>query len=535
MPLVVYAGPSPQASFSALDDVLLNKEQYMKLKLQQIKRQKQVLKTMKAVSFAAYNQNIKIFDAYKTLNFDSALYYAVSAKSIADQLKDPFKSNHAKINIAFVLLSSGMFNEANDQFGAIDTANLTRDDKVDLLTLRVRYYYDLCDFVKSRGYCNQYMAAANKYADAAIALAVPHSYRYYYILGLKHLKNGNYNQAIVNYNRILRLQYIDQHQYAIIVSSLSYLYERKGEQVQHINYLIDAAIADVKYCTKENVALFKLADHLFKMGDNERAYRYIKHAMVDAEYYGARHRQFEVGTLLPIIEGKQMVTIQKQKNIIVIYAGSLTFLILLILVFIIVVIRQNKKLKLAQLIISRANDELHLSNNRLNQMITALELANKAIKEADRIKDEYIGYYFNVISDYVDKIERFKKTISQRLALGRYEAIKQVISNIDLKKEREDLAISFDRVFLKLFPNFIEKFNGLFDENECFGRAGDKTLNTELRIFALIRLGIHDNDKIAKILNFSVNTIYVYKTRVRNKSLIPNDQFDSMVMAIEAD
>src|SRR5690606_16432427 len=144
-----------------------------------------------------------------------------------------------------------------------------------------------------------------------------------------------------------------------------------------------------------------------------------------------------------------------------------------------------------------------------------------------------IGYYFNINSDYIDKIDRFKRSVSQRLTMGRYEEIKQIINKIDLKKEREDLSVGFDRVFIKLFPNFVNEFNKLFEEDDQLVLLVGQLLNTELRIFALIRLGIHDNDKIAKILNLSVNTIYTYKTRIKNRSFVPNDEFEERIMKIK--
>lgn len=522
------AFPITDTLFNELERVLSKKEVYTQQKLERIERLKSNIKKSDDNPLRTYNQYLRIFEEYKTLNFDSALTYAGKIKQEAELLKDPVKVNHSKINIAFILLSSGMFKETHEEFKNIDVKNLGYTDKVEFLSLKSRYYYDLCDFVKNDTYCSDYVSLGNQLADSAMALAPPRSYRYYFISGLKNLRTGNLDNALQDYLQIVDLPYITQHQYAIIASTLSYLYLRKQQNDQAMQFLIKAAIADVKSSTKENVAMLKLADTLFKTGDNEKAYKYIRMAMADAEYYGARHRQFEVGILLPIIEGKQLMMVEKQKNVIITYAAVVTLLIFIIVGFIVVVGKQNKKLQLAQAIISEANDTLQKTNLELTEV-------NTAIREANRIKDEYIGYYFNINSDYIDKIERFKKSVSQRLTLGRYDDIKQIINKIDLKKEREDLSVSFDRVFIKLFPNFLKEFNNLFDEKDRIILPEGQLLNTELRIFALIRLGIHDNDRIAKVMNFSVNTIYAYKTRIKNKSYIPNDEFEDKIMAIKAD
>ena len=505
----------------------MQKEIYSRKKLSNIEGLKKNL-ALKKNDLQIYRQYVEIFEAYKTLNFDSALTYAAKVEEKALRLKDPAMLADSKISRAFILLSSGMFKETQEVLEKINTAALTKRQKIELYTLEARYYYDLCDFVKNATYCSRYTLQGNKFIDSAIALSPKNSYSYFFASGLKNLRTGNFDQAINDYLNIIDRRDINEHQYAIIASTLSFLYIQKNLPDKALELLIKAAIADVKYSTKENIAMFKLSEILFRSGENEKAYKYIREAMADAEFYGARHRQFEVGTLLPIIEGKQLMLVEKQKNLIFSYAAIVTVLILIIIGFIIFIVKQNKRLQSAKASVSEANATLQATNRALTEV-------NTAIREANRIKDEYIGYYFNINSEYIDKIERFKKSVSQRLNMGRYDDIKQIINKIDLKKEREDLSVSFDRVFIKLFPNFVREFNELFPEKDRICLPEGQLLNTELRIFALIRLGIHDNDRIAKVMNFSVNTIYSYKTRIKNKSHIPNEEFEDRIMAIKAD
>ena len=339
---------------------------------------------------------------------------------------------------------------------------------------------------------------------------------------------GKPDEAIADYSVLINDHQLTDNQYAIIASSLSYLYDWKNQQDKSLELLIKAAIADIKSAMKENTAMFRLADISFKVGDNKRAYQYIREAMADAEFYNARQRQFAVGNLLPVIGSKQLALVEQQRSVIFKYATAVTLLVLIIVLFIVVVIRQNRKLKTAQTSLTSMNETLKEINVELTDV-------NKAIREANKIKDEYIGYYFNVNSEYIGKIEHFKKSLSQRLTARMYDSIEQMVDRIDLKKEREDLAVGFDKVFIKLFPNFVTKFNELFADKDKIVLAEGQILNPELRIFALIRLGIQDNDKIAKILNFSVNTIYAYKTRIKNKSLVPKEEFERKIMEIEGE
>jgi hypothetical protein len=197
----------------------------------------------------------------------------------------------------------------------------------------------------------------------------------------------------------------------------------------------------------------------------------------------------------------------------------ITALALLVVFFLVMIIKQLKKLKIKEAIIEGKNLQLNHINGKL-------------IEDA-KIKEEYIGQFFKAISGYIVKLENLKISIDAKLSMKKYDAIHTFVNNIDIKKERENLYYSFDHIFLKIFPNFITVFNGLFAEKDQIWPDEDEVLNTDLRIFALIRMGIADNETIAKILEYSVNTIYVYKMRIKAKSLHP-DQFEQRIMDIKA-
>ena len=135
-------------------------------------------------------------------------------------------------------------------------------------------------------------------------------------------------------------------------------------------------------------------------------------------------------------------------------------------------------------------------------------------------------------SNYINKIEDVLKAIDQKLVAKKYDDIRFIISNINLKRERDELFVNFDKVFLKLFPDFINIYNSYFHEEDKIILKENQLLNTELRIFALIRMGINDTEKIAKLLDYSVNTIYTYKTKVKSKSILPNEEFEKRIMEI---
>jgi hypothetical protein len=238
-----------------------------------------------------------------------------------------------------------------------------------------------------------------------------------------------------------------------------------------------------------------------------------------ANYYGARHRKIQVAAIFPIIEGAKLNSVDAQRKIFILYSAIVTVLSVLLIVFAFIVFKQFKKLQAAKKTISETNDNLIEINHKL--------------READKIKEEYIGYYFNINTEYLGKIENFKKAIDLKLMTKKIDDIKYIVNNINLKKEREELYFSFDKVFLKLFPDFVTIFNSYFNEEDRIILKDDQLLTTELRIFALIRMGINDSEKIAKILDYSINTIYSYKARIKSKSIVPNEEFEQKIMEIQ--
>ena len=306
---------------------------------------------------------------------------------------------------------------------------------------------------------------------------------------------------------------------ALTASTLSDIYIQRNENDSAINLLIQAAIADIRSSTRETSAIFNLAVLLYKKGDVKNAYTCIQRAIADATFYGARQRKVQVSAILPLIEGERVNIAESQKQKWLTYAAVVTFLLAVVIVLVIALLRQVKKVKLSRKALMEAHARLQQINGQL--------------MESNTIKEEYIGYFFNYNSDFFSRIERFKRNLDQKIADRKIDEIRFLVNNINLKQERDDLLKSFDKVFLTLFPGFVNGFNALFKPEDQVHLKDSELLNTDLRIFALIRMGITDNEKIAHILEYSVNTIYTYKTKIRNKSIVPNDEFESRIMELK--
>jgi hypothetical protein len=522
-----------------LNNVLANKDDYITIKQESISHIKSLLKTAKtpAQQYEVYDM---LFEQYKSFVQDSAYVYCKKLNTCAYLLKDQNKINDARINMGFILVSAGMFKEGSDTLNKVNVKVLSDKQRYQYFFLQARCYFDLADFDRIEDYNSQYSAIGLKYCDSILKQNKPGSYEYLSALGLKYLRTHNDPGASEAYNKLLKFKQTYQDS-AINYSCLSFVYFEMGKPQLGMPVLIKSAIIDNIHATKESVALTNLANHLFQQGDVKSAFNYINSAIADANFYGSRHREAQISNIMPIIEREQVDGIEKQKRSLTIFSSIITVLAVLVIIFAIIVSKQLKKLRIADQIIVNKNNDLNAANESLIKVNTTLDSANRALSqfnvkldEANMIKDEYIGYFFNIHSDYIEKLDRLKRSIEKHVREKRYEEVLLSLNRLNTNFERENLSHSFDKVFLSLFPRFIEDFNALFDEEHQIHLNDGQLLNSELRIFALIRLGIHDNESIGKILNYSVNTIYTYKTKVKNKSFIPNEEFEDRIMDIKA-
>ena len=470
-----------------------------------------------ADQYAVYN---KLYYEYRTFKYDSAFAYVVKLQQAARQLQDPVKVSHARLQLGFTLLSSGMYKEALDSLNAVDPAFMPDSIKADYYGLMARACYDLSGYTQDSYYSSRYNKAGEMYVDSALAFLNAGNIRFFELRGMKRSSTNELEKASADFKTILDKFNPSLHQYAMAANSLGNIYYRTGQTDKAIDMMARAAIADIQGNVKEGVALMTLADYLYQHGDESRAYAYIKQALADADFYGAKQRKIQVAAILPIIEGERLATVEEQRSRLLVYSVAVTLLSLLVVFFAGIIFRQLKQLKEAKRTVTEAYHTLQETNDKLI--------------EANKIKEEYIGYFFNFNSEYLDKVEKLKNGIEKKLAAKKYDEIGYVMKSVNLKKEREALYLSFDKIFLRLFPNFIPEFNAYFREEDKIIPKDKDSLNIELRIFALIRLGIHDHDQIARILEYSVNTIYTYKTRVKNRSVLPNEEFESKIMAIKA-
>ncbi|TCD08302.1 tetratricopeptide repeat protein [Pedobacter frigidisoli] len=487
-----------------------------------------------------YKNYDKLFNAYKSYIHDSAYFYCKKLNATARSLNDDQKINLSKIKMGFVLVSAGMFKEGLDTLKLVNLSKLDARARYEYLFLQARSHFDLADYDKIADYYTQYNLIGLRYCDSILHESEPKSYEYLSAAGLKSIRMQEYQKASNIYEHILGLKQTYQDS-AVNLSCLSFTYFELKKTQLGLEMLLKAAIVDNTNSTKEGVALTNLANYLYQQGDIKTAFSYINYAIDDANFYGARHREAQISNIMPIIQSEKVNGIEKQKNLLTIYASTITLLIVIVFVFAYITLKQLKKLRVADRLIieknadlNNANDSLKLVNFELDKSNRSLSRINTKLDEANLIKDEYIGNFFNIHSSYIEKLDKLKRAVEKNIKAEDYSGISLMMRKLNTDLERENLSHSFDKVFLNLFPNFVNDFNALFIEDFQIILSDKDLLNTELRIFALIRLGIDENETIATILNYSVNTIYTYKTKVKNRSFVLNEEFEDKIMQIKA-
>jgi hypothetical protein len=500
---------------------LAKKSVYDGQKEQRISQLKQKLS---ATPVNDYNGQYIICDSlykeYKVYQFDSAYVYTQKLISISKQTGNIVRLNESRVKVAFLLLSSGMFKEIFESLAQVNTQLLDNNYKEQYYAIKSRAYSDLAQYNNDKYYATFDQAEAVKYIDSAISLTPQNSFEQLYLRGNKQVITGQLDQPSPDYIALLQRNNLTEHQRAMVATGLSFFYRKADQGDERLQLMAEGAINDIRGSTKETLAALELGQELYKVGNVKDGYTFIQQALDDAQFYGARLRKIQIGAILPIIAHEQILISENEKKKFLIYLLLIAVVAIVISLVSFIVFIQLKRVKEKERIIEEKNVLLEKINNKLI--------------EDTHIKEEYIGYFFNVISGYILKLEKLKRSIERRVSTKKFDDILLTVNEINIKKERESLFYTFDHVFLKIFPNFISTFNSLLKKEDQIWPKDHEVLNTDLRIFALMRLGINDNETIANILEYSVNTIYVYKMRIKAKAIVSSEQFDHAIMDIKA-
>lgn len=444
----------------------------------------------------------EICDNYLLYAFDSVYKYSVELCRLANRIGKTSYKIYARTKYGYGLARGGFFKEAVDSLSAIDVIPSELPDSItaNYYICLGRTYHDLADYTKDEVFSDRYNRLGNQLLAQSLGY-LHNSMMECYVQGKIALKCGRigdakkmYLQALDNCN--------DPDWLTIFYSTLAFIDRELGQNKEAEYYYTLSAINDIEAAIRESVALRGLASMLFYHENQvDLATLYINIALDDATAYGTRHRMNVIGTLLPIFLNEKL-RIDKSRQQALLLSFALSILVGVILIF--------------------AAGSTWIQLKKLKASRVQLEETNRKLQEANRIKESYLGHYLDISAEIVNQLDDFVIRAKYKLDQRQYDGLRPMLKELTGRHNKEMIFEEFDRTFLSLFPSFVEEFNKLLPVGEQIIPLG-KPLNSTLRIFALIRLGITDSEQIARVLGYSLNTIYNYRTRVRNKAVDPKN------------
>lgn len=514
-----------------------HKEVYMAEKEDGISEIKKMLKTPNITPEQRYDINLKLYNEYKTYISDSAIYYARENTAIAKKLNRPVWTYESQLDLVSLYIVAGMYIEAIDILKSINNKNLP-----DWLLIK---YYDcykqLYNYYSNNNlYTRIYVEKSKLYRDSLLNVLDKKSNHYKIVYAEKLYDENKLTEARQILQELLNQTKSDTHEKAVLAYALANIYKKEGSIGLQKHYYAISAICDIKNAIKENASMQALASVLYETDEVERAYDCIKSSMEDAMFCNARLRTYEVSQIFPIIDSAYQENVNKQKSELQLFLILVSILSIFLIMAIIYVYRQmkrvariRKELYHTNVKLNELNIDLQSTINQLNDVNKELSDVNNELSEANQIKEAYIGHFLDLCSTYINKLEKYQNTLNKKAVEKKLDELYKILKSREMiDNELKELYENFDNIFLHLYPNFVEEFNSLLVRDGQFILKPNELLNVELRIFALIRLGITDSSKIASFLHYSANTIYSYRTRVRNKAAVPREEFESMVMKI---
>lgn len=469
--------------------------------------------------------------AYSHFQTDSALFYLDKLNELQEVKDNPQKHTQVALERAEQLAIMGAYSDAEVIVQKLNTAEMEQEE-------RTRYYH-VCRTIY--GWMADYMSSTpslskelrhktDLYRDSIIQTDSDPLSRDI-VKADQLLAKGKAEEA----KRLIEryIDHVEKEQKSYVHYILADVYRQKNNTKEEMRHLALVAIEDLRRGVTEYAALPLLATKLKEQGEVERAYNYLFCSLEDANFCNAKLRSMEISEMFPIIEKsykqKERMARQTERALLL----GVTVMMIMLVLAVLYLRSQMHKLTQTRHQLSIANDQLEQANRLLGMRNDTLLESNTMLQQMDRVKEEYIALFLDRCQKYLSALEKYRKSLLKLAKSNQQsELMKKLKDDALIEAEQEKLYADFDEAFLDLHPNFVEKFNALLRPEERLTPKRHERLNTELRIFALIRLGVTDTAQIAQFLDYSMPTIYNYRSRIRNKSIYSKEEFDKKLMEL---
>ena len=480
---------------------------------------------------------LQIYDLYKAYNNDSALYYVQQYIDLAEEMGLGDAACSGKVKMAYQCSTVGLYTEALGILRSLDRSKMDKATLTNYYVTCMHVYGELGYYTRMPSMGEEYQKLNNVYRDSVFATANPKSEDYLLRYETKLFNEQKYEEALKVNDQRMRLVKENTREYAIVAYYRHLIYRNKGNLEEAKYWLGQSGLCDVKQAVMDQASLLSLAEMLNNEGDFSRSYKYIRFTWDCNNRFNTRMRSWQISPILTVIENNYQNEMDRNAKVLTGSIIVVSILALLLVGALLFLRRRNSQLATARNALhdtntrlATLNDELQQANDQLSAANGQFVTLNSRLKDANAVKEEYIGRFLSLCAQYVDKLDNYRKMVNKKMKNKELDELYRITKSTELKEQEiEELNQNFDSVFLHLFPNFIDDFNALLEPELQIHPREANHLTTDLRIFALIRLGIDDSSKIAEFLHYSVNTIYNYRARIKNGAVVDREDFERMV------
>ena len=481
-----------------------------------------------------YNIRKRLALAYKPNSFDSTLNFLLSNRALAASEGDRLKEMETDFMLVEAYTKAGYHIEASEILGGYSAESVPEE------MLQAYYSAAHCFNGETMAYTSSDATYAEKEARrdhfrTLVLQMIEEGTLYWYDLKREEAEaSGDVLKSREYARKMIECTEVNTPDYARSAYFYAHTFRKEPQNPERQEWLIRSAIADVMCATNDYASLNEISRMLFERGDIDRAFKYLAdHCMTDALAYNGKLRAWQISQFFPEIERAYQAKHARQtRRMAGVMAVAVGLLIILLLLMIFIFKRQQildsmrRKLQESYLQIDERNRDLVSINSRLVSL-------NAQIQEADKVKQEYIALFLSILSENISKTRQYRNHVLKSIRQGKTQMLVEEIENLpSLDDDILEFYKMFDETFVNLYPDFVERFNGLLADGAAIVPKGDDILTPELRIFALIKLGITDSSKIASLLHYSANTIYNYRAKIKNKARGSRDEFEAAVRNI---
>ena len=534
MPLLTQGKTDEKKLLERIDYMIDNDQHYQDIKEKELKHLKQ-----QALDAEDNKTRLlfldSIYRAYSAYRYDSAYAYMKRGLELAEKCKDSYYITLNKINQASVLSVRGFYSKAE---GLLQTLNPeTMPNK-----LKLYYYFTFAwiynyweSYAKNSDFAAEFCTKKKHYMDLLLQNFKEdrrNTVYYNYLLGERiYLDEPTSRKSLTLFLKAMKMSPAKSRIHAMSAYGAARYYKLTGKFDLYEKYLVEASVSDGLCQLKETVALQKLAYYLFKKDENNSklAAKYIQHTMEDAQFFNNQLRMMEISNILPVIATANQQAAERSRARIL--TGFITVSAALIIIIILAFVnnRQKNKLKKNKQEIEEQNRKQIEMNGQLSEMNNQLTELNQQLIETNIKRETYLRLFIDISAAYIDKLADYRKLVSRKIKANQAADLLKSLNTHKLEEEETQMFYNrFDKAFMELYPGFVTELNKLLLPESQLEVPTTHTLTTEIRIYALMRLGVTDSQEIATLLHYSTQTIYNYKSGMRAKA-INRDTFESDV------